>query len=71
MLSQPSLCHVPFVLVKNEFLEGKLDGIVACSWSTQAARKLNLELARLTKRSLYCAHLALGCRDLQHVKAMW
>ena len=56
---------MPFVLVKNEFLEGELDGIVACSCRAQAARKLNLELARFTKRSFYCAHLTLGCGDLK------
>ena len=63
-----SLCHMPFVLVKNELLESELDGIVACGWRAQAAGKLNLELARFTKRSLYHAHLTLGCHDLKYVR---
>lgn len=71
MPGQPSLRHMPFVLVKNEFLEGELYGIVTCSWRAQAARKLNLELARFTKRSLYSAHLTLGCGDLEHARDVW
>lgn len=54
-----------FVLVKNELLEGELDGVVACSWGVQAPRKLHFEFARLSKGSLYGPHLAIGCGHLQ------
>ena len=61
---------MPFVLVKNVLLKGELNGVAARSWRAQAPGKLDFELARLPKGSLYGPHLAMGCGHLKAGRAL-
>ena len=61
---------MPFVLVKNELLEGELNGVAARSWRAQAPWELDFELARLPKRSLYGPHLTIGYGHLKASSAL-